>query len=208
MKARARLLLREGNVALAMNYILDFFPQDNEEQLDAVQGMLDLSTTGQSILNNSIDVIYLSNVPEATAHTSTNVASFSTSAMAQTFHSDHSVVSGTPEEGSVKTHFSDDEMKELVDNQNNKQLSKATKLSYIKLRKKQKDEKEVNILLDGYSEGFDLHHKRIAYQYHKRMTINYIQKRVEIVCFYVNDSNKSIEIWAKSLTEKMQKQKN
>ena len=121
------LLLREGNVALAMNYILDFFHQDNEEELDAVQGMLDLSTTGQSTLNNSIDVIDLSNVPEATAHTSTNVASFSTSAMAQTFHSDHSVVSDTWEEGSVKTHFSDDEMKALVDNQNNEQLSKATK---------------------------------------------------------------------------------
>ena len=144
----------------------------------------------------------LSNVPEATAHTSTNVASFPTSAMAQTFHSDHSVVSDTSEEGSVKTHFSDDEMKALVDNQNNEQLSKATKLSYIKLRKKQKDEKEVNILLDGYSEGFDLRHKRIAYQYNKGMTINYMKKRMEIVHFYVNDSNKSIDIWAKSLTEK------
>ena len=135
------LLLCEGNVDLAINYILDFPPQNNEEELDAVQGMLDLSTTGQSTLNNPIDVIELSNVPEATAHTSTNVASFSTSAMAQTFHSDHSVVSNTSEEGSVKTHFSDDEMKALVDNQNNKQLSKATKSSYIKLRKNKKIKK-------------------------------------------------------------------
>ena len=119
------LLLCEGNVDLAINYILDFLPQNNEEELDAVQGMLDLSTTGQSTLSNSIDVIDLSNVQEATANTSTNVASFSTSAMAQTFHSDHSVVSNTSEEGSVKTHFSDDEMKALVDNQNNEHLSKA-----------------------------------------------------------------------------------
>ena len=29
-----------------------------------------------------------------------------------------------------------------------------------------------------------------------------MKKRMEIVRFYVNDSNKSIEIWAKSLTEK------
>ena len=192
------LLLRKGDVDKAMNFILDF----HENERDAAQGMLGLSTTGQSTLNNSNHVIDLSNVQEATANTSTNVASFSTSVMAQTFHSDHSVVSDTSEEGSVKTHFSDDEMKALVDNQNNEQLSKATKLSYIKLRKKQKDEKEINILLDGYSEGFDLRHKRIAYQYHKGMTINYMKKRMEIVHFYVNDSNKSIEIWAKSLTEK------
>eukprot|EP00957_Ditylum_brightwellii_P149021 11346526-Ditylum_brightwellii.AAC.1 len=62
--------------------------------------------------------------------------------MAQTFHSDHSVVSDTSEGGSVKTHFSNDEMKALVDNQSNKQLSKAKKSSYNNLRKKQKDEKE------------------------------------------------------------------
>ena len=209
------LLIRKGNVGEAMNFVLDFHKNeekldaahvldfnDNEEKLDAAQGMLGLSTTGQSTLSNSNDVIDLSNVQEATANTSTNVASFSTSAMAQTFHSDHSVVSDTSEEGSVKTHFSDDEMKALVDNQNNEQLSKATKLSHIKLRKKQKYEKEVNILLDGYSEGFDLRHKHIAYQYHKGMTINYMEKRMEIVHFYVNDSNKSIDIWAKSLTEK------
>eukprot|EP00957_Ditylum_brightwellii_P174041 13251245-Ditylum_brightwellii.AAC.1 len=45
--------------------------------------------------------------------------------MAQTFHSDNSVVSDTSEEGSVTTHLSDDEMKALVDNQNIDQLSKA-----------------------------------------------------------------------------------
>eukprot|EP00957_Ditylum_brightwellii_P155979 11872203-Ditylum_brightwellii.AAC.1 len=58
------LLLHEDNVDLAINYILDFFPQNNEEGLDAVQGMLDLSTIRHSTLNNSIDVIDLSNVPE------------------------------------------------------------------------------------------------------------------------------------------------
>ena len=93
--------------------------------MDAVQGMLDLSTTGQSTLSNTIDGIDLSNVPEATAHTSTNAASFTSIAMAQIFHSDTSVVSDTSEEGSVKTHLSDDEMEALVDNQNNDQLSKV-----------------------------------------------------------------------------------
>ena len=123
------LLICKGNVAKAMNFILDF----HENEKDAAQGMLGLSTTGQSTLNNSNHVIDLSNVQEATANTSTNVASFSTSVMAQTFHSDHSVVSNTSEEGSVKTHLSDDEMKALVDNQNNDQLSKAKKSSYNKL---------------------------------------------------------------------------
>eukprot|EP00957_Ditylum_brightwellii_P141927 10813138-Ditylum_brightwellii.AAC.1 len=89
-----------------------------------------------------MDVIDLSNVPEATAHTSTNSASFTTIGMAQVFHSDTSVISDTSEEGSVKTHLSDDEMKALVDIQNNNQLSKAKKSSYNKLPKKQKDEKE------------------------------------------------------------------
>ena len=40
------------------------------------------------------------------------------------------------------------------------------------------------------------------------MTIDYMEKRMEIVYFYVNDSDKSIEIWAKQVTKKMQKKKN
>ena len=135
------LLHFKGNVELATNYILDFYPQNNDKELDAVQGMLHLSTTGQSTLINSIDIIDLSNVPEATAHTSTNAASFTTIAMTQTFHSDHWVVSNTSEEGSVKTHLSDDEMKALVDNQNNDQLSKAKNhptTNYVKNKKMKK----------------------------------------------------------------------
>eukprot|EP00957_Ditylum_brightwellii_P161981 12333259-Ditylum_brightwellii.AAC.1 len=117
--------------------------------------------------------------------------------MVQAFHSDTSVVSDTSEDGSAKTHLSDDEMKALVDNQYNDQLSKANKSSYKKLCKKTSDAKEVNILLDGFFEGIDLRHKCIACQYCKGMAIFYKKKRMEIVHSYVNDSNKSIEIWAK-----------
>eukprot|EP00957_Ditylum_brightwellii_P027822 2103589-Ditylum_brightwellii.AAC.1 len=60
-----------------------------------------------------MDVIDLSNFPEAIADTSTNAASSTTIAIAQAFHSDTSVVSDTSEEGSAKTNLSDDEMKAL-----------------------------------------------------------------------------------------------
>ena len=132
------LLCCNGDVALATNYILDSDHQNNDKELDAAQGMLHFSTTVQSTLINSIDVIDPSNVPEATAHTSTNAASSTTIAMSQAFHFDTSVISDTSEEGSVKTHLSDDEMKALVDNQKNDQLSKVKKSSYNKLRKNKK----------------------------------------------------------------------
>ena len=88
--------------------------------MDVVQGMLDLSTTEQSTLSNSIDVIDLTYVQETTAHMSTNFASLPTIATTQTIFSYWSVISDTSEEGSVKTHFSDDEMKALINNQNKK----------------------------------------------------------------------------------------
>eukprot|EP00957_Ditylum_brightwellii_P036532 2767185-Ditylum_brightwellii.AAC.1 len=72
-----------------------------------------------------MDVIDLSNFPEATAVTSTNAASSTTIAMARALHYDTAVVSDTSKEDSAKTHFSDDEIKALVYNQYKDQLSKA-----------------------------------------------------------------------------------
>ena len=99
---RNALLCSYSDIDLAINYILDSNYPNNEQELDAAQGMLHLSTTLQSTLINSTDVIDLSNLPEATADTSTNAASSTAIAMARAFHSNSSVISDTSEEGSVK----------------------------------------------------------------------------------------------------------
>eukprot|EP00957_Ditylum_brightwellii_P200002 15246704-Ditylum_brightwellii.AAC.1 len=64
-----------------------------------------------------MDAIDLFNLPEAIAGTSTNAVFSTAMEMARAFHSTSSVVSDALEEGSTKTHFSDDEMKALVYNQ-------------------------------------------------------------------------------------------
>eukprot|EP00957_Ditylum_brightwellii_P163701 12463668-Ditylum_brightwellii.AAC.1 len=142
----------------------------------------------------STDVIDLSNLPEATSDTSTNAASTTATTMATAFYSNSSVISDTSEEDSAKTHLSDGEMKTLVNKQYEDQLIKATKSPFSKLCKKTSDAKQVNILLDGYSEGFDLCPKHIAKQYSKGMTIFHNKEKMEIVHFYVDDYNKTIDI--------------
>eukprot|EP00957_Ditylum_brightwellii_P208692 15358545-Ditylum_brightwellii.AAC.1 len=61
----------------------------------------------------SMGVIDLSDLPEATAEISTNAASTTATAMTTALYSNSSVISDSLEEGSAKTHLSDDEIKAL-----------------------------------------------------------------------------------------------
>eukprot|EP00957_Ditylum_brightwellii_P167432 12745978-Ditylum_brightwellii.AAC.1 len=208
-----------GDIDKASNYILDSTHPNNEQEsthqnshenmvVNVAQGMLILSTALQSTSITLMDVIDLSNLPEATADASTNAAPTTATAMANTFYSNSSIINDTSEEGSSKTHLSDDEMKALVNKQYDDQLIKAEKSSFSKLRKKTSGAKQVNNLLDGYPEGFDLHLKCIPKQNSKGMTIFYNKKKMEIVHFYVDDNNETIDIWAKPINVKNAKQRN
>ncbi len=56
--------------------------------------------------------------------------------------------------------------------------------------------------LDGYSKGFDLHLRYTACQYKKDQVISYNNKKMKITWFFINDTEKNIDIWAQPANDK------
>ena len=92
-------------------------------------------------------------------------------------------------------------MQELINNQNQEGLVKATKFSKEKIKTQISNVKKMSDILNDFTNGYSLHHKHIAKQCNVGKVIRYKDNNMKLVSFFIDDIKKDIVVWANNVDD-------